>query len=491
MNNVIRDVVYRTNGEMYIGVVGSVRSGKSMFIRKFIQTKILPFVDSEDLKHKIIDELPQSAEGKAIMTVEPKFVPSTPVQITVDENLKLNARLVDCVGYIIESSKGYMNDDGTPRLVRTPWFSDNIAFEEAATIGTQKVISNHSNIGILMTSDGSFGEFKRNEYEKVEERLVKELKALNKPFVIVVNTTSPNSNNVKNLVEALIKKYNVSVVAVNVMDLTEKDIDNILKESLNEFDISKLELKVPTWISALDESNRYKNEFNELIASITGEYRKFKDAKNIQDKLSKNQSLKKVEISNIDSGTGVVEITVEFKDGIYDEILSEILGEAIDDKGQFIALLQNFVKAKHEYDRISTALETVKATGYGIATPTPADMQLDKPEVIKQGSRFGIKLRALAPSIHMIKVNVESTFEPIIGTEEQSKKLLEKIMEEYDEDPNAIWNSEMFGRKLSEVVNDGVKAKLYLFPENLQYKLIESLEKIVNKGKGGILVIML
>lgn len=491
MSNVIRDVVYRTNGEMYIGVVGSVRSGKSMFIRKFIQTKVLPLVDSEDLKHKIIDELPQSAEGKAIMTVEPKFVPSTPIQITVDDNLKLNARLVDCVGYIIESAKGYMNEDGTPRLVRTPWFSDNIAFEEAATIGTQKVISNHSHIGILMTSDGSFGEFSRNEYERVEERLVEELKELNKPFVIVLNTTSPNSNNARHLAEDMTNKYGVEVVPVNVMDLTERDIDNILRESLNEFDISKLELKVPTWISALDDSNRYKSEFNALIESITGEYRKFKEASAIRDNLSTYPALKRVEISNIDSGTGVVEITVEFQDGIYDEILSDILGGDIDDKGQFITLLQNFVRAKNEYDKISTALETVRATGYGIATPTTEDMALDTPEIIKQGSRYGIKLRAMAPSIHMIKVNVESSFEPIIGTEEQSKKLLEKIMEEYDEDPNAIWNSEIFGRKLSDVVNDGVKAKLYLFPENLQYKMIESLEKILNKGKGGILVIML
>ena len=491
MNNVIRDVVYRTNGEMYIGVVGSVRSGKSMFIRKFIQTKVLPFVESEDLKHKIIDELPQSAEGKAIMTVEPKFVPSTPVQITVDDNLKLNARLVDCVGYIIESAKGYINEDGTPRLVRTPWFSDNIAFEEAATIGTQKVISNHSNIGILMTSDGSFGEFTRPEYESVEAKLVKELKDLNKPFVIVLNTTSPNSTNAKKLVESLTIKYEVATIAVNVMDLTEKDIDNILKESLNEFDISKLDLKVPTWISALDDSHKYKKEFNELISSVTGEYRKFKDAQNIRDHLKGYESLKKVEISNIDSGTGEVEITIEFNDGIYDEILSEILGEAVNDKGQFITLLQSFVKAKQEYDKIETALESVKATGYGIATPVPEDMQLDTPEVIKQGSRYGIKLRAMAPSIHMIKIDVESSFEPIIGTEEQSKKLLEKIMEEYNDDPNQIWNSEIFGRKLSDVVNDGVRAKLYLFPENLQYKLIESLEKIVNKGKGGILVIML
>jgi stage IV sporulation protein A len=491
MNNVIRDVVFRTNGEMYIGVVGSVRSGKSMFIRKFIQTKVLPYVESEDLKHKIIDELPQSAEGKAIMTVEPKFVPSTPVQITVEENLKLNIRLVDCVGYIIESAKGYNNEDGTPRLVRTPWFSDNIAFEEAATIGTQKVISNHSHIGILMTSDGSFGEFKRHEYEKVETNLVNELKSLNKPFVIVLNTAEPNSNATNKLISDLETKYNVTVVAVNVMDLNERDIDKILNESLNEFDISKLDIKVPTWMSALEEDNQKKKMFNDAISTVTGEYRKFKDVKNIKDKLSECELFSRVEISNVDSGTGEVEITIDCKEEVYDEILGDILGEAIDDKGQFLTLLQDFVKAKREYDKLASAIEMVKATGYGIANPDVLDMELKTPEVIKQGSRYGIKLRAIAPSIHMIKVEVESSFEPIIGTEEQSKKLIGKMMEDYDKNPNAMWNSEIFGRKLSEVVNDGIKAKLYLIPENVQSKVREALEKIVNKGKGGILAIIL
>lgn len=491
MNNVIRDVVFRTNGEMYIGVVGSVRSGKSMFIRKFIQTKVLPYIDDDDIKDKIIDELPQSAEGRAIMTVEPKFVPSTPIQITVDNNLKLNVRLVDCVGYIIDSAKGYQNEDGSPRLVRTPWFSDNIAFVDAATIGTQKVITNHSHIGILMTSDGSFGEFKRHEFAEVEERLVNELNDLKKPFVIVLNTSEPNSNNVKKLQEELQAKYNVAVIPVNVADLTDKDIDKILSEALNEFDISKLDIKVPTWMSALDDENPKKQVFNDHIKSVTCDYRKFKDAQNIRQKLSECDLFSKVEISNIDSGTGEVEITIDCKDEVYDEIINEILGEAVNDRGEFIALLQNFVKAKNEYDKIAQALEMVKGTGYGIATPNVGDMQLDTPSVIKQGSRYGIKLRAIAPSIHMIKVDVESSFEPIIGTEEQSKKLIEKMMDSYDRDPNAMWNSEIFGRKLSEVVNDGIKAKLYLIPENVQSKLRDCLEKIVNKGRGGILAIIL
>lgn len=491
MNKVIKDVASRTNGELYIGVVGSVRSGKSMFIRKFIQTKVLPYVDSDDLKNKITDELPQSAEGKAIMTVEPKFVPSTPVQINIEENINLNIRLVDCVGYIIESAKGYENEDGSPRLVKTPWFTDNIAFSDAATIGTQKVINNHSHIGIVMTSDGSFGEFTREEYAKVEEGIIEELKKLNKPFVIILNTTEPNSEKTIKLVNELEEKYNVSVLPVNVKELSDKDIDTILSQALNEFEIKDMSLNVPDWMKVISDDNPYKMEFNDVINEVTTSYRKFKDAKKILDKLSECSLFERVEITNLDSGSGVVEFTIACKDEIYDDIVNSILGEAVNDKSEYLLLLQKFVKAKEEYDKLESALEMVKATGYGIAMPSVTDMVLDKPTVVKQGSRYGVKLRAIAPSIHMIKVNVESTFEPIIGTEEQSQKLIEKMMDSIDNNPEAMWEQEIFGRKLSEIVNDGVKAKIYLLPENMQEKLKESLEKVVNKNKGGIIAIVL
>ena len=276
MSNIIRDVTFRTNGEMFIGVVGPVRSGKSMFIRKFMELKVLPFIDDVDLKNKVIDELPQSADGRVIMTVEPKFVPANAVMINVEDDLLLNVRLVDCVGYIIPTAKGYMNEDQSPRLVRTPWFNENIPFVDAATIGTKKVIENHSNIGIVMTSDGSFGEFSRHEYEKCEEEIIEEVKLLSKPFVIVLNTTFPNSQETINLVKRLEEKYDVAVVAVNVQELNEHDIDLILKNALSEFDINELNIKVPSWIQALRNDNVYKQEFNEIIASITGEYRKFK-----------------------------------------------------------------------------------------------------------------------------------------------------------------------------------------------------------------------
>ena len=489
-DSIIRNVVYRTNGEMYIGVVGSVRSGKSLFIRKFIENKVLPYV-GEELKDNIIDDLPQSAEGRTIMTVEPKFVPANPANITIDKDLKLSVRLVDCVGYIIPSAKGYKNEDDTPRLVRTPWFSENIPFEEAASIGTKKVIENHSHIGILMTSDGSFGEFSRADYEAVEEDLVDELISLDKPFVIVLNTNLVNSEQTRKLVEDLTEKYQVSVVAVDVYNLTSADIDRILKEALNEFDISKLDIKVPNWLTVLDDSHSAKIEFNEVLSDVTGEFRKFKYVNLIREKLAECELFESVEITNLDSGSGEVVIEIGLSDELYNGIVEEIIGDAINDRGKFISLLQDATIAQREYGNYRSALEAVKTTGYGIAIPQVENMVLETPEVIKQGGRYGIRLRAQAPSIHMIKVNVESSFEPIIGSEEQSKKLLEKLTNDFEENPNEIWNSEIFGRKLSEVVNDGVKAKIYMLPENIQYKVKESLEKIVNKGRGGIIAIIL
>ena len=342
-----------------------------------------------------------------------------------------------------------------------------------------------------MTSDGSFGEFSRADYEAVEEELVDELISLDKPFVIVLNTNQVNSEQTRKLVEDLTEKYQVSVVAVDVYNLTSADIDRILKEALNEFDISKLDIKVPNWLTVLDDSHSAKSEFNEVLSDVTGEFRKFKHVNLIREKLAECELFESVEITNLDSGSGEVVIEIGLSDELYNGIVEEIIGDAINDRGKFISLLQDATIAQREYGNYRSALEAVKTTGYGIAIPQVENMVLETPEVIKQGGRYGIRLRAQAPSIHMIKVNVESSFEPIIGSEEQSKKLLEKLTNDFEENPNEIWNSEIFGRKLSEVVNDGVKAKIYMLPENIQYKVKESLEKIVNKGRGGIIAIIL
>ena len=490
-NNVMRDYVFRTNGELYIGVVSAVRSGKSTFIRKFIEHKVCPYVENEELKNKLIDDLPQSAEGKTIMTVEPKFVPSNPVYINIDNDISLNVRLVDCVGYIIPSAKGYVNEDGSPRLVQTPWKVESIPFEEAANLGTKKVITNHSHVGILLTSDGSFGEFDRSEYQEVEEKLVEELKELDKPFVIVLNTTMPNDDNTKSLVMMMKEKYQVAVIACDVVNMNELDIDNILLEALNEFDITKLDINIPNWLKELDDSLDAKKELVSLLDEVTVDFRKFKHVNNIKDLLSESRLFEEVVISNLDSGTGEVVIDITCKNGLYEEILESIVGDILEDKNKFMKFIQESVQNNKKYSQYIEAIECANKTGYGIAKPLIEDMTLETPEVVKQGARYGIKLRAIAPSIHMIKIDVESTFEPMIGTLEQSKMLVDSITEDAKDDPLKIWDSTIFGRKLSEVVNDGIKAKLYLLNETTQYKFKESLEKVVNKNKGGLLTIIL
>lgn len=490
MNNIMQDIVNRTNNEVYIGVVGSVRSGKSTFIRKFMELKVLPNVNDE-FKNKIIDELPQSSAGKNIMTVEPKFIPSNPAVINIDSDINFSIRAVDCVGYVMKNAKGYLNEDGTMKLVKTPWFTDEIPFVEAATIGTKKVMENHSHLGIVMTSDGSFGEFERYEYEEVEETIVTEMKQLEKPFVIVLNTNVPNSEETNVLKNQLEEKYDVSVLAIDVNNLCEQDVDNILRAALNEFDITKLNINAPNWLTYLHDDNEYKIEFNNLLKEVTGEYRKFKQILKIQESLKACSLFEDVVVTSINSGTGEVNMELKCSDELYNDILNGIVGEALNDKGEFIKFLEECVEAKNEYGKYKSAIEAVNSTGYGIATPILSDLTLEEPSIVKQGNRYGIKLRAIAPSIHMIKVDVESMFEPIIGTEEQSNKLLEKIMEDYDDDHSSIWNKEIFGRKLSEVVNDGINAKLYLVPDNIQIKMKECLEKIVNKGKGGLLAIVL
>lgn len=490
MDNVLKSVCNRTNGELYIGVVGSVRSGKSMFIRKFIECKVLPFTKDEE-KSKVIDELPQSAEGKTIMTVEPKFIPTIPSTVILENNTLLNIRLVDCVGYAMKNSMGYENNDGSPRMVKTPWFTEEISFMDASDVGTSKVIENHSNIGIFITCDGSFGDFNRDDYKENEDMIVEKLKKMNKPFVIVLNSAKPNSQECLLIKEELENKYNVSVICVNVKELSDSDVDRILLSSLDEFDINKLEITAPDWLNALDDNNKYKQIFIDSINMASGSYRKFKDARNIQSTLSDVEIYENVVIDELNPSTGDVKMSIQCKDELYDEIIKNLIGDAYDDKLAFLTLIQDSVYLKNNFKKYQACLEQVNQMGYAVTMPDINDLVLDTPSVVKQGNRFGIRLHAHAPSIHMIKVDVESVFEPIIGTEEQSKMLIDKLMTSYESDKDSMWSMEIFGRKLSEVVNEGIKSKLYMMPDDVQIKMIECLEKIVNKNKGGMLTILL
>ena len=490
-NDIMRNVVRRTNGEMYLGVVGSVRSGKSTFIRKFIENKVLPFIDDDEIYAKISDELPQSSSGKTIMTVEPKFVPTLNTTININDDLSMKIRLVDCVGYVIPSSKGYLNEDGTKRQVQTPWFSETIPFEEAAEIGTKKVIESHSNIGIVLTSDGSFSEFTRDEYEYVEMQIVEELKLLNKPFVIVLNTLYPISEETINLANELENRYNVKVIPVNVKEMTNEDVDLILKSSLEEFDISEINLNVPEWINELDDEFSYKQQFDEILNSTTGTYRKMKDVFTIEQSLRSCDLFDSVYASEIDPGSGIVNIDINFKENLYQSVLEEIIGEKIDDKSNFLKILLDFKKSKVVNDRFGDCLNKLDEDGFVITKPTINDMELASPEVIKQGGRHGIKLKAIAPAILMVKLNVESSFEPIIGSAASSSQLINYMLEDYQTNPEKVWNSEFFGRKLCEVINDGVKSKIDNVNQEVLRKYKLSMEKVVNNKRGSIIAIVI
>lgn len=488
--NIIKEVITRTKGEIYLGVVGPVRSGKSSFIRKFMEVKVLPYIKEDDTYHKVLDELPQSGEGKTIMTVEPKFVPSNNMTITIEDNVNLNIRLVDCVGYVIDSSKGFLNDDGSTRLVQTPWFSEPIPFNDAAGLGTKKVIEAHSNIGILLSSDGSFGDFTRDEYAKIEERMVEELKSLNKPFVLIINTNKPNAEETKNLVNELSNKYNVTVLPINVLDLTNNDVDLILKSALNEFDISELNLEVPSWVDQLDGNIPFKQEFDSIINDVTGNYRKMKDAFIIQDKLLECGLFDSVDIMNVDSGSGVVDINIKVKDGIYTEIIEDILGVTLEDKGVLIEILQKLKKAEEIYNKIGN-LDKVYQVGYDVVIPPISEIKLEEPTLSKQSNRYGILINAKAEALLITKVDVESSFDPIIGNMEQAQILVDHMKEDYENNPEKLWNSEIFGRKLCDVISDGIRIKVNQVPNKILEKYSDGITKIINQNKGGVIAIVL
>lgn len=486
---IIKSIASRSNGEIYLGVVGAVRTGKSTFIKKVIETLVVPNIEDEYEKKRALDEIPQSAQGKTIMTTEPKFVPSNSATIQIDD-FTSNIRLVDCVGYVIDGAKGYEDENG-PRMVKCPWYDEEIPFVEAAEIGTEKVIRDHSSIGIVITTDGSFGEIPRNNYIEAEERVVSELKEIGKPLIVVLNSSHPMLPETERLAEKLHDNYGVPVLPISVENMTERDIYSILREALYEFPVIEVNVNMPEWIACLAPDNWLKKIYIDKIKESVIEVDKLKDIEKITSHFEENEYISKAYISEVDTTTGIVTVTLKAPNGLYNDVLKDIIGVDISSKAKLLTIFQDFKEAKLEYDQIKTALKMVKQTGYGVASPSLADMKLETPEIIKQGSRYGIKLKAVAPSIHMIRVDVESTFEPIIGSELQSKELIDYIMKDYDVDPSNIWKSEIFGRSLDIIVKEGIQAKLSLLPENVRFKLGQTLSKLVNKGSGNLFAIVL
>jgi len=488
--DIFKDIAERTGGDVYLGVVGAVRTGKSTFIKRFMETVVLPNITNEADRIRAIDELPQSAAGRTIMTTEPKFVPNQAVQIRVSEGLEVNVRLVDCVGYAVEGAKGYEDENG-PRMITTPWFDEPIPFQEAAEIGTRKVIQEHSTIGIVVTTDGTIAEIPRSAYVEAEERIVQELKEVGKPFVMVVNSTRPNSYETEALRSELQAKYDIPVMALSAATMGEADVLNVLREALYEFPVHEVNVNLPSWVMVLNEDHWLRKSFEQSVRDTVQDIRRLRDVDRVVQQFHEYDFIARAGLSGMNLGQGVAEIDLYAPDELYDRILQEVVGVEIRGKDHLLQLMQEFAHAKKEYDRFAEALEMVKTTGYGIAAPTLSEMSLDEPEIIRQGSRFGVRLKATAPSIHMIRVDVESEFAPIIGTEKQSEELVRYLMQDFENDPIKIWESDIFGRSLHSIVREGIQGKIAMMPDNARYKLQETLGRIINEGSGGLIAIIL
>ena len=488
-SEVIKSLGKKSNGEIYLGVVGAVRTGKSTFIKKCIETLILPYMEDNDEKKRCMDEIPQTAQGKTIMTVEPKFVPSSGASINID-GLVTNIKLVDCVGYVTPESVGYEDELGNPRMVKTPWFPEEVPFVEAASIGTEKVIRDHATIGIVVSTDGSILGLPRSNYVEAEEKVITELKEINKPFIVIMNSTHPNSPETKTIATALSKKHDVPVIPISVEDMNIDDITSVLKEALYEFPVSHIEFKIPDWVAVLKNTHPLKQKFLNKMKESVVNVDKLRDVENINIDLQDTKEITKAYVSSLNTEEDLVTITLDADDNLFDDMLKEVVGSSINSKGELLKVFQDVSEGRSEYESIKGALKQVYQTGYGIVLPRITDMKLDKPEIIKQGGRFGIKLKAKASSVHMIKVDVESSFEPIIGSEVQSKELIDYIMKD-EENPEKIWQSEIFGRSLNEIVQEGIQAKLSLLPDAAKYKLSQTITKMVNKGSNNLIAIVL
>lgn len=488
--DIYRDISERTNGDIYIGVVGPVRTGKSTFIKRFMDLLVLPNIENKHTQERARDELPQSASGKNIMTTEPKFVPNEAVPITIGENANMRVRMIDCVGYVVPGAEGYLEGD-TPRMVHTPWSKEPMPFFEAAEIGTQKVIKDHSTIGVVIVSDGSVTDIPRENYIDAEERVIQELKEIGKPFVVLLNTNQPYSDSTEELRESMVEQYNVPVMSVNCAQLKADDIKAILENVLYEFPMKEIRFHYPKWVETLDNSHWLKKTIIASLQDIMQNVDKLRDVKENLTCLEDNEYVKKAYTDEMALGEGAANIALAIDDNLFYRILSETIDMPIENDYQLISTIQQLSEIKKEYDKISQALSDVKRKGYGVVSPIFEEIQLEQPEVFKQGSRYGIKLKAKGESIHLIKADIETEVSPIIGNEEQSKDFIDNLIKDYENEPEKIWDLNIFGRTLSSMVSDGMQNKIYRMPEDAQIKLQETLQKIVNEGSGGLICIIL
>lgn len=490
MNGIYKDIAERTGGDIYIGIVGPVRTGKSTFIKRFMETLVLPNIDNVYRKERARDELPQSGSGRTIMTAEPKFIPEDAVSITMEDGAEFQVRLIDCVGYMIEGAVGHLEGE-TQRMVSTPWFPQAIPMAEAAEIGTRKVITEHSTIGIVLTTDGSVTEIPREDYVEAEERVISELKAMNKPFLLVINSAQPQSPMAKALQEELSQRYQVSTLLCNCLELQEEDIATLVKQVLYEFPIKELCLQLPAWVNALDPEHPIKETLYNAIREGAMSLKRIADVGATVDAIGQCEEISEARVLSMNLGTGEAMALLELPRALFYHTISHQSGFQIADDGDLMALLRQLSHVKASYDKVATALEEVEETGYGIVVPSIEALVLEEPEIVKQGGRYGVRLKASAPSIHMIRADIETEVSPIVGTEKQSEEMIHYLLQEFEGDSSKIWQSNIFGKSFHELVGEDLNTKVKRMPEEAREKLRDTLQRIINEGSGGLICIIL
>ena len=487
---IYEDIALRTEGDIYIGVVGPVRTGKSTFIKRFMETLVIPRIDNVYRQERARDELPQSGSGRTIMTAEPKFVPEEAVPVVMDGGATFQVRLIDCVGYLVNGAVGQFEGDSV-RMVTTPWFDHEIPMTEAAEIGTRKVIAEHSTIGIVVTTDGSVTDIPREDYLEAEERVITELKELGKPFLVVLNSAYPESDRARAIQADISSRYDVTCIAANCLELGEEAITNIIKGVLYEFPLKELDLFLPPWVDALAYDHPIKNELYTAIRQETEGLRRIREVHQAVDAIGACENVTRANVNSIDLGSGMASVTLELPRSLFYSTISEESGFEIHDDGDLVSLLADLAKIKASYDKVAIALQEVQEKGYGIVVPSPDEMKLEEPEIVKQGGRYGVRLKASAPSIHMIRADIETELSPIMGNEKQSEEMVHYLMQEFEGDTGKIWETNMFGKSFHELIGEDLNTKVKRMPDDARAKLQETLTRIINEGSGGLICIIL